>query len=139
MGIQFSGGAAATNNRVPPGLYRFADRRTGAVLAEVTSNGTYTVNANALSNAGQVVRSANLPHGQIVPRALWTNAGRVANEHRDEIMERFSVTKRIRAMTFTERGLHAPSTSEVEERPGTFKRPHLYGHRSGLKPALRRE
>jgi iron complex outermembrane receptor protein len=104
MGIQFSGGAAATNNRVPPGLYRFADRRTGTVLAEVTSNGNYTVNANALSNAGQVVRFANLPNGQIVPQALWTNAGRVANEHMDEIMDRLSVTKRFRNMTFTAGG-----------------------------------
>jgi iron complex outermembrane receptor protein len=104
MGIQFSGGVAATNNRVPPGLYRFADRRTGTVLAEVTSNGSYTVNANALSNAGQVVRFANLPNGQIVPSALWTNAGRVANEHMDEIMDRLSVTRRFRTMTFTAGG-----------------------------------
>lgn len=104
MGIQFSGGTSATNNRVPPGLYRFADRRTGTVLAEVTSNGGYTVNANALFNAGQVVRFANLPNGQIIPSAFWVNAGRVANEHMDEIMERFSVTKRFRSMTFTAGG-----------------------------------
>lgn len=103
--LQWSGGGATLNGRVPPGLYRFADRRTGEVLAEVTSNGSYTVNANALFNAGQVVRFANLPNSQIVPRALWTNNGRVANEHMDEIMERFSVTKRFgHNMTFTAGG-----------------------------------
>ncbi len=102
MAIQFSGGGQ--NGRVPAGRYRFSDRRTGAVLAEVTSNGSYTVNANALANAGQIVRSANLPNGQIVPSALWTNVGRVANEHMDEIMERLSLTKRYRTMTFTAGG-----------------------------------
>jgi len=104
MGIQFSGGGAALNGRVPPGLYRFSDRKTGAVIAEVTSNGAYTVNANALSHPGQIVRFANLPNGQIVPSALWTNNGRVANEHMDEIMERFSITKRFQNMTFTAGG-----------------------------------
>lgn len=104
MGIQFNGGGAALNGRVPPGLYRFSDRQTGAVLAEVTSNGAYTVNANALSHPGQIVRFSNLPNNQIVPSALWTNNGRVANEHMDEIMERFSVTKRFDNMTFTTGG-----------------------------------
>ncbi|PAW65506.1 MAG: hypothetical protein B9S34_10875 [Opitutia bacterium Tous-C1TDCM] len=99
MAIQFSGGTQ--NGRVPAGLYRFADRTTGTVLAEVTSNGNYTVNANALFNAGQVVRFANLPNGQIVPSAFWTNTGRVANEHMDEIMERFSVTKKWGNHSFT--------------------------------------
>ena len=102
MLIQFSGGGQ--NGRVPAGLYRFADRKTGAVLAEVTSNGSYSVNANALVNAGQVVRFANLPNGQILPHALWTNTGRVANEHTNEIMERLSVTKRWRTMAFTAGG-----------------------------------
>lgn len=104
MAIQFSGGGNTLNGRVPPGLYRFSDRTTGAVLAEVTSNGNYTVNANALFNAGQVVRFANLPNNQIVPRALWVNTGRVANEHMDEIMERLSVTKKLGSMSFTAGG-----------------------------------
>lgn len=104
MLIQFSGGGANLNGRVPPGLYRFADRRTGEVLAEVTSNGAYTVNANALGHPGQIVRFANLPNSQIVPNAFWTNNGRVANEHMDEIMERFSVTKRLDNMSFTAGG-----------------------------------
>ncbi len=98
MAIQFSGGPQ--NGRVPAGLYRFADRKTGAVLAEVTSNGNFTVNANALNNAGLIVRSANLPNGQIIPAALWTNNGRVANEHMDEIMENLTVTKKWRSHTF---------------------------------------
>jgi hypothetical protein len=85
MSIQYSGGSLS--GRVPAGLYRFSDRKTGAVLAEVTSNCTYSVNANALSNPGQIVRFANLPNGQILPNALWTNVGRVANEHMNEIME----------------------------------------------------
>ncbi len=101
MGIQFSGGGTALNGRVPPGLYRFYDLKTNAVLAEVTSNGSYTVNANALSHPGQIVRFANLPNGQILPNALWTNNGRVANEHMDEIMERLSITKKLGAMSFT--------------------------------------
>lgn len=102
MAIQFSGGGQ--NGRVPAGVYRFSDRRTGAVYAEVTSNGNYTVNANALNNAGQVVRFANLPNQQILSNALWTNVGRVANEHMDEIMERLSVTKRWRTHAFTAGG-----------------------------------
>ena len=102
MGIQFTGGGQA--NRVPAGLYRFADRRTGAVLAEVTSNGSFTVNANALNNPGLIVRFANLPNNQILPHALWTNNGRVANEHMDEIMERLAITKRYRNMAFTAGG-----------------------------------
>ena len=99
MAIQFSGGTQ--NGRVPAGLYRFSDRRTGNVLAEVTSNGNYTVNANALVNAGQIVRFANLPNPQIVPSAFWVNTGRVANEHMDEIMERLSLTKKWRTHSFT--------------------------------------
>lgn len=105
MGIQFNGGGTALNNRVPPGLYRFSDLKTGALLAEVTSNGAYTVNANALSHPGQIVRFSNLPNNQIIPAALWTNNGRVANEHMDEIMERLSVTKRFGTnMTLTAGG-----------------------------------
>ena len=98
MFLQFSGGGQT--NRTPAGLYRFSDRQTGAVLAEVTSNGNFTVNNNTPSNPGLVVRFANLPNGQILPNALWTNNGRVANEHMDEIMERLSVTKRWRSHTF---------------------------------------
>jgi len=98
MAIQFSGGPQ--NGRVPAGLYRFSNRQTGAVLAEVTSNGNFTVNANALNNAGLIVRSANLPNGQIVPDALWTNNGRVANEHMDELMDNLTVTKKWRSHTF---------------------------------------
>lgn len=102
MAIQFSGGGQ--NGRVPAGLYRFYDRSNNALLAEVSSNGNYTVNANALFNAGQVVRFANLPNGQIIPNAFWVNVGRVANEHMDEIMERLSVTKKIGNMSFTAGG-----------------------------------
>lgn len=102
MAIQFSGGGQ--NGRVPAGLYRFYDRSNNALLAEVSSNGNYTVNANALFNAGQVVRFANLPNGQIVPNAFWVNVGRVANEHMDELMERLSVTKKIGNMSFTAGG-----------------------------------
>lgn len=102
MAIQFSGGGQ--NGRVPAGYYRFYDRSSNALLAEVSSNGNYTVNANALFNAGQVVRFASLPNGQIVPNAFWVNVGRVANEHMDEIMERLSITKKIGTMSFTAGG-----------------------------------
>ncbi|MFM9091928.1 MAG: TonB-dependent receptor plug domain-containing protein, partial [Verrucomicrobiota bacterium] len=98
MGIQFSGGGTALNGRVPPGLYQFYDRQTGNVLAEVTSNGSYTVNANAMVQAGQGVRFATLPNQRILPNALWTNNGRVANEHMDELMERLSITKKLGSM-----------------------------------------
>jgi outer membrane receptor protein involved in Fe transport len=102
MAIQFSGGGQ--NGRIPAGLYRFADRGTGRVLAEVTSNGSFTVNANAYSHPGLVVRFADLPNPQILPRALWTNLGRTANEHMNEIMENLAVTKRWRTMAFTAGG-----------------------------------
>jgi outer membrane receptor protein involved in Fe transport len=99
MAIQFSGGGQ--NGRIPAGLYRFTDRSTGAVLAEVTSNGAFTVAANALSNPGLVLRFSNLPNNQILPNALWTNTGRVANEHVNEIMENLSITKKWRSHSFT--------------------------------------
>jgi len=102
MAFQFSGGGQ--NGRVPAGRYLFSDRQSGSVLAEVTSNGNYTVNANALNNPGQVVVFARLPNNGILPNALWTNNGRVANEHVDEIMDRLSVTKRFRTMSFTAGG-----------------------------------
>lgn len=102
MGIQFSGGGQ--NGRVPAGTYRFSDRGSGAVLAEVTSNGNFTVNANALNNPGLLVRFANFPNQQILSNALWTNNGRVANEHMDEIMENLSLTKRWRTHAFTAGG-----------------------------------
>ena len=75
MAIQFSGGGTAINGRIPAGLYRFTDRSTGAVLAEVTSNGAFTVAANALSNPGLVLRSSNLPNNPILPNAclLYTS------------------------------------------------------------------
>ena len=101
MAIQFSGGGTAINGRIPAGLYRFTDRSTGAVLAEVTSNGAFTVAANALSNPGLVLRFSNLPNNQILPNALWTNTGRVANEHVNEIMENLSITKKWRSHSFT--------------------------------------
>jgi iron complex outermembrane receptor protein len=104
MGFQFSGGGAGINGRVPPGTYRFTDRQSGALLAEVTSNGSYTVNANALGHPGQIVRFANLPNQHIQANTLWTNAGRVANEHLDEVMENFTITRRLRNMTFTAGG-----------------------------------
>ncbi len=102
MSIQFSGGGQ--NGRVPAGLYRFFDRHNGNIAAEVTSNGNFTVNANALNNAGLVVRFAALPNQQILPNALWTNVGRTANEHMNEIMENLAVTKRLGKMTFTAGG-----------------------------------
>ncbi|MBI5766485.1 MAG: TonB-dependent receptor [Verrucomicrobia bacterium] len=102
MSIQFSGGGQ--NGRIPAGTYRFFDRQNGNIAAEVTSNGNFTVNANALNNAGLVVRFAALPNQQILPNALWTNVGRTANEHINEIMDRLSFTKRLGKMTFTAGG-----------------------------------
>ena len=104
MAFQFSGGGTGINGRVPPGLYRFSDRQTGAVLAEVTSNGAYGITATALSNPGQIVRFANLPNPQIQANTFWTNLGRVANEHLDELMEKLTVTRRFRNMAFTAGG-----------------------------------
>ena len=51
-----------------------------------------------------MVRFANLPNQQILPNALWTNNGRVANEHMDELMQRLSITKKIGTMSFTAGG-----------------------------------
>jgi outer membrane receptor protein involved in Fe transport len=42
-----------------------------------------------------------LPNNPILPNALWTNVGRVANEHVNEIMENFSLTKKWRNHSFT--------------------------------------
>lgn len=104
MGFQFSGGPL--NGRVPAGAYRFHDRKTGALMAEVTSNGSYSVSGSAASNPGQVVGFANLPNGNLEiaensVNALWTNAANAPSHRADEFMDQFSVTKVTDKMIFT--------------------------------------
>lgn len=104
MAFQFSGGSQ--NGRVPAGTYQFRDRQSGALVGEVTSNGNYTVNGTAPSNPGQVVTMANLPNGGLEIaagsfNAVWTVTGSARNDHMDEVMEQFSVTRRTDRMTFT--------------------------------------
>jgi outer membrane receptor protein involved in Fe transport len=104
MAFQFSGGPQ--NGRVPAGTYQFRDRGTGELVGEVTSNGNYTVNGTAPSNPGQVVTFASLPNGGLEIatgsfNALWTVTGSARNDHMDELMEQFSLTKRTDRMTFT--------------------------------------
>jgi iron complex outermembrane receptor protein len=69
--------------------------RPALVLAEVTSNGSYTVNANALSppRPDRPLREPAQPATSSANSAFWTNVGRVANEHLDEVMENLTVTK----------------------------------------------
>ncbi len=107
MGFQFSGGPQ--NGRVPAGTYQFRDLATNTLVGEVTSNGTYTVNGTAPSNPGQVVTVSSLPNRgiEIAPGsfdAVWTVTGSARNDHMDELMEQFSVTKRTEKMTFTAGG-----------------------------------
>lgn len=107
MGFQFSGGPL--NGRVPAGTYQFKDLRSGQLIGEVTSNGSYAVNGTAPSNPGQIVTFANLPNGNLEIAtnsfdAVWTVTGSARNDHMDELMEHFSVTKRLDKMTFTAGG-----------------------------------
>ena len=97
--VSFSGGTQ--NARVPAGTYSFRNRETGTLLAEVTSNGTYAVTGQAPSNPGQIVTYSALPNQHIQANTLWVNTGLVFNNHIDEAMEQFSVTKRTNRMTFT--------------------------------------
>jgi iron complex outermembrane receptor protein len=104
MGFQFSGGAQ--NGRVPAGTYRFHDRTSGALVAEVTSNGSYSVGSSAPSNPGQVVTFANLPNGNMEIAAnsfngLWTNTANAPSNRADELMNQFSVSKATDNMVFT--------------------------------------
>ncbi|MDP3073024.1 MAG: TonB-dependent receptor [Opitutaceae bacterium] len=103
--LAFSGGPF--NARVPAGTYQFRSRETGALLAEVTSNGSYAVTGAAPSNPGQVVTYSALPNQHIQANTLWVNNGLVFNNHIDDLMEQFSVTKRTNRMTFTAGGFFA--------------------------------
>jgi len=107
MGIQFTGGTQ--NGRVPAGTYQFRDRHSDALIAEVTSNGNYTVNSTAPSNPGQIVRSSQVPNSnlEIAPGSfnpVYTVLGSVRNDRMKEIMEQLSITKRTDKMTFTAGG-----------------------------------
>jgi outer membrane receptor protein involved in Fe transport len=102
--ITFSGGTQ--NGRVPAGTYRFTNRQTGALMAEVTSNGSYSSSGSAISNPGQIVTYANLPNGGLEIadgsfNGVWTNAANVPTNHVDEFMDQFAVTKTIGKMAFT--------------------------------------
>ena len=104
MGFQFSGGTQ--NGRVPAGTYRFFDRQNGNRVAEVTSNGNYSVSSSAPSNPGQVVTFANLPNGKMEIaedsiNAVWTNTANAPSNRADELMNQFSVTKVTDKMVFT--------------------------------------
>ena len=102
--ITFSGGTQ--NGRVPAGTYRFTNRQSGALMAEVTSNGGYATSGSAISDPGQVVTYANLPNGnlEIADRSfngLWTNAANVPTNHIDEFMDQVSLTKATDKMAIT--------------------------------------
>ncbi len=99
--MAFNFTAGPQSGRVPAGTYRFYDRHTNALFAEVTSNGSYAVSGSAASNPGQIVTSSRLPNQQIQSNTLWTNTARVANEHVDELMDRLTLTKRVGKMTFS--------------------------------------
>jgi iron complex outermembrane recepter protein len=104
MGIIYNGGAQ--NARVPAGTYRFTDRSSGAVVAEVTSNGGYSSGGRASSNPGQVVNFVNLPNQglEIAENSfngVWTASGAARKDFSDEIMNRFTLTKTMDRMTFT--------------------------------------
>lgn len=104
MGFQFNGGPQ--NGRVPAGTYRFFDRGSGAMVAEVTSNGSYSVSSSASSNPGQVVAYAKLPNGDMEIaensfNGLWTNTANAPSNRADELMNQFSVTKVTDNMVFT--------------------------------------
>jgi len=103
LSIQFSGGGQ--NGRVPAGLYRFLRSSHRRVLAEVTSNGSYSVNANALGHGRPDRALRESAQRPIVPSAFWTQHGPLATSTWIEIMERFSVTKRFRSMAFHRRRL----------------------------------
>jgi outer membrane receptor protein involved in Fe transport len=104
MALTFSGGPQ--NGRVPAGTYRFTDRATGALVAEVTSNGNYASTGNAPSNPGQVVRVVALPNRDLEIadnsfNPVWTATGSARKDYADEFMNRFSITKQTDRMTFT--------------------------------------
>ncbi len=104
MGLTFSGGPQ--NARVPAGVYRFTDRETGQVVAEVSSNGNYASGGSAPSNPGQVVRFASLPNSDLEIadgsfNGLWTATGAARKDFSDEFMNQFSLTKNTRNMSFT--------------------------------------
>ena len=104
MGFAFSGGPQ--NGRVPAGTYQFVDRQTGAIVAQVSSNGSYASGGAAPSNPGQVVQFANLPNGNLEIadgsfNGLWTADGAARKDFSDELMNQLSVSKQTEKMSFT--------------------------------------
>ncbi len=104
MAFQFSGGPQ--NGRVPAGTYRFHDRKSQVLVAEVTSNGSYAVSSAAPSNPGQRVTFANLPNGNLEIaensiNAVWTNTANAPSNRADELMNQLAITKKTDKMSFT--------------------------------------
>lgn len=104
MGLTFSGGTQ--NARVPAGIYRFTNLATGTVVAEITSNGSYASSGNAASNPGQVVQFAHLPNGNLEIASgsfngVWTTSAAARKDFSDELMDQFSITKKLDRMSVT--------------------------------------
>ena len=104
MSISFSGGPE--NGRVPAGTYQFTDRTSGDLVAEVTSNGSYSSGGRAPSNPGQVINFSNLPNGDLEIaensfNGLWTASGAARRDFSDEFMDQLSLTKKSENMSFT--------------------------------------
>ena len=93
-GSLFSNLNMLTGNVVPAGEWVFKDRTNGKVMARILSNGTNNGSGTAGSN-GLTVLENNLPRQDLVNGAVWSNNGLVFDRWAKELMDQFTVNKRI--------------------------------------------
>jgi iron complex outermembrane receptor protein len=95
-------------NRVPAGEWIFKDRATGKVMARVLSNGT-NAGTGAAGTTGLTVLENNLPRQDLLTGAVWSNNGLVFDRYAKELMNQFTVNKRLGTHLFTVGSFYAYS------------------------------
>jgi iron complex outermembrane receptor protein len=99
-GSLFSNLNMLTGNVVPAGEWIFKDRNTGQVMARILSAGTNSGSGGA-GSSGLTVLENNLPRQDLVKGAVWSNNALVFDRWAKELMNQFTVNKRISSHLFT--------------------------------------
>ncbi len=99
-GSLFSNLNMLTGNVVPAGEWIFKDRNTGQVMARILSAGTNNGSGGA-GSSGLTVLENNLPRQDLVNGAVWSNNALVFDRWAKELMNQFTVNKRVGSHLFT--------------------------------------
>ncbi|MGC4072857.1 MAG: TonB-dependent receptor [Nibricoccus sp.] len=99
-GSLFSNLNMLTGGVVPAGEWVFKDRTNGKVMARILSNGTNNGSGPA-GQSGLTVLENNLPRQDLVNGAVWSNNALVFDRWAKELMNQFTVNKRIGSNLFT--------------------------------------